>query len=407
MSRERRRTQQTHQDAGGHEDTDLDPPHRADRQTETNDLRHLDPPRSEGVAQHPQCPEARHDADAKHQTYEHQPVVDGARIARASHAEGRRSEMAEDQRPVQRRVAGDADEEHRHDRPSVRQRGEEAAQHCKAEKSRRTPGNRPQIAADLGGERGIVAERPEQQIQTRQRDDKGQRQQHGEHQPGAGDPTRSSAIAGAECVRGERRHGGKDSLKRDAAGEIKHPAEPRGGERHGAEPPDHHRVGHRHRHLGEISCGQRSSERKRRPPFQPHPSNRLHLVLFHLRHGAADAGGLSEKERPRPVPAGPRIVACRLCSVHAHTLRPYGNAARVGGLDEVWECANHGPFVDEEHAAVNGPRHALYFGLGAGALGNQAIVLDPAVLLEIEDRAPDVVAEIEVERCGDDLVVLA
>src|SRR6516162_6661586 len=39
--------------------------------------------------------------------------------------------------------------------------------------------------------------------------------------------------------------------------------------------------------------------------------------------------------------------------------------------------------------------------------GPTATPLDPAVLLEIEDRAPDVVAEIEVERCGDDLVVLA
>src|SRR5215471_3750049 len=42
-----------------------------------------------------------------------------------------------------------------------------------------------------------------------------------------------------------------------------------------------------------------------------------------------------KKEGPRPVPAGPRIVAYWLCSAHAHTLRPHGEAARVGGHDEV------------------------------------------------------------------------
>src|SRR5215469_8895443 len=116
---------------------------------------------------------------------------------------------------------------------------------------------------------------------------------------------------------------------------------------------------------------------------------------------------LSKRKGPDRYRRGPRIVACRLCSAHAHALRPHGNAARVGGLDEVLECANHGQFVDEEHATVNSPRHASYFRLGAGALGDEAVVLDAAVLFEIEDCALDVVAEIEVERCGNDLVVLA
>jgi hypothetical protein len=34
-------------------------------------------------------------------------------------------------------------------------------------------------------------------------------------------------------------------------------------------------------------------------------------------------------------------------------------------------------------------------------------MLDAAVLLEVEDRATDVVAEVKVEGCSDDLVVLA
>src|SRR5215469_7014349 len=54
----------------------------------------------------------------------------------------------------------------------------------------------------------------------------------------------------------------------------------------------------------------------------------------------------------------------------------------------------HESAVLMEHAAVNSSRHALHLGLGAGALGDQAIVLDAAVLLEIEDRALDVVAKL-------------
>ncbi len=94
----------------------------------------------------------------------------------------------------------------------MRQRGEQAAQHRKSEKSGRAPGKRAQITADLGGERGIVAERLEQAIQTRQQGDKGQRQQHGQRQPGAGDAARGGAVASAERMSGERRHGEEDAL---------------------------------------------------------------------------------------------------------------------------------------------------------------------------------------------------
>jgi hypothetical protein len=86
----------------------------------------------------------------------------------------------------------------------MRECREQAAQHRKAEKSGPTPGERPQIAADLGGERGIVAERPKQHIQTRQYGDEGQRQQHRQHRCRAGNPTCRMAIAGAERIGGER-----------------------------------------------------------------------------------------------------------------------------------------------------------------------------------------------------------
>ena len=208
--------------------------------------------------------------------------------------------MAVDQHPVQPRIAGNAEEKHCHHGACVGQRGEQTAQHRKAEKSRPTPGERPQIAADLGGERRVVAEPLEQAIQTRQRGDEGQRQQHRERQTCAADPTGGGAIAGAERMRGERRHGGEDSLQRDAAGKIEHRAEPRGGERQGAETPDHHHVGDTHRHLREIGRGERRREGQGRPKLCACSAKplilwieRLHLALSHLRDGAAAAG-----ERP-------------------------------------------------------------------------------------------------------------
>src|SRR5271165_663605 len=46
----------------------------------------------------------------------------------------------------------------------------------------------------------------------------------------------------------------------------------------------------------------------------------------------------------------------------------------------------------------------LHFRLCPGALGDQPVMLDAAMLVEI---ALDLVAELEVEGCGDDLVILA
>ena len=201
---ERRRPQKAHQDARGHEDSDFDSSHPADRQPEAKYLAHLDPACGDGVTQQPQRRQARHDADAQPETAQHQPLVDRARIARARGAERRCAETAEDQHPIEHRIAGNADQDHCHHRTRMRECREQAAQHRKAEKSGPTPGERPQIAADLGGERGIVAERPKQHIQTRQYGDEGQRQQHRQHRCRAGNPTCRMAIAGAERIGGER-----------------------------------------------------------------------------------------------------------------------------------------------------------------------------------------------------------
>src|SRR6266699_3056141 len=49
---------------------------------------------------------------------------------------------------------------------------------------------------------------------------------------------------------------------------------------------------------------------------------------------------------------------------------------------------------------------ALYLSLSPGAGGDQAVMLDAAVLFEIEDGAPEVVAEVEIQGRGDQLVLL-
>jgi hypothetical protein len=71
-------------------------------------------------------------------------------------------------------------------------------------------------------------------------------------------------------VCGEGGHGVKNALEHDAAGKIEHPAEPRGGERGGAEMPDHHRIRDSHRHLREIGCRERRRQRQGRAQFRTH-----------------------------------------------------------------------------------------------------------------------------------------
>ena len=88
-------------------------------------------------------------------------------------------------------------------------------------------------------------------------------------------------------------------------GEKNHPAEPGGGERHGAETPDHHRVGNSHRHLREIGCGQRRGQGQGRPQLRANAGScgtvklpivwidRLHMALSNLRRGVPP---LSERD---------------------------------------------------------------------------------------------------------------
>jgi hypothetical protein len=73
-------------------------------------------------------------------------------------------------------LPGKAEQQHHHHGTRTRERREQAAQHRKAEKSGSAPGDRPQEAADLGGEYGVVAQHMEQAIQARQRRDEGQGQ---------------------------------------------------------------------------------------------------------------------------------------------------------------------------------------------------------------------------------------
>jgi hypothetical protein len=65
-------------------------------------------------------------------------------------------------------------------------------------------------------------------------------------------------------VCGERCYRRKNPLEHDATRKIEHPAEPCGGERHGAETPDHNGIGHAHRHLRKIGRSERCGEREGR-----------------------------------------------------------------------------------------------------------------------------------------------
>ncbi len=133
MRPECRRPQEAHQDAGGKEDADLHPLIPPIGRPRRRMFAICGPARGEGVAQHTQTRQTRHDAGAQREASQDQPLIDRARIARAGDAEGRRAKMAEDQHPVQHRVAGNAEEQHRHHRDAyatVRRRG------CAAPQSR-------------------------------------------------------------------------------------------------------------------------------------------------------------------------------------------------------------------------------------------------------------------------------
>ena len=99
---------QAHQYARSHEDADLDPPHPADRQAETKDVPISARLAAKALRSIRKRREAGHDTRAQRKPRQHQPLIDGACIARSRDAEGGRAEMAEDQHPVQCRIAGNA-----------------------------------------------------------------------------------------------------------------------------------------------------------------------------------------------------------------------------------------------------------------------------------------------------------
>ena len=148
------------------------------------------------------------------QPQQHQPLADRRSVSGAGNAERRRAEIAENQHPVQRRVDGHAEQQHDHHDPRPRQRREQAAQHRKAEKTRRAPDDRTQIAADLSGQRAVIADQIEQRFGEQHRRDNRHRQRGGEDQPRCRDPSDRFPVPGTERERGQRRdrvqHAGAD-----------------------------------------------------------------------------------------------------------------------------------------------------------------------------------------------------
>ena len=93
------------------------------------------------------------------------------------------------------------------------------------------------------------------------------------------------------------------------------------------------------------------------------------------------------------------MVACCSYSVHAHTLRPHGKAARVGSRHQAWECANHRRFVAERRDRVN--RHTYdgrgmkrFILTGAPGAGKTAIIrqLELDGFSVVEEAATDIIA---------------
>ena len=152
------------------------------------------------------------------QPQQHQPLADRRGVSGAGNAERRRAEISVDQHPVQRRVDRHAEQQHDHDDPGPRQRREQAAQHRKAEKTRRAPDDRAQIAADLSGQRAVIADQIEQPVRRAASPRQPVRQRGGEDQPGGGDPPDRVPVPGAERERGQRRdrvqHAGADHARR-------------------------------------------------------------------------------------------------------------------------------------------------------------------------------------------------
>lgn len=155
---------------------------------------------------------------------------------------------------------------------------------------------------------------------------------------------------------GERRDREQHALQYDAASEVEHPAEPGGGERHPAQPPDHDRVGDAHSHLREIGGRQWCRQRHRCAQFagdfaagccdavsSPVGSNEgFHLALsVPHREPAVEPGERPAKKKgPDRLRRGPDLSRLRY-SAHAHTPGPSGNAARESDRHQWSICATH------------------------------------------------------------------
>ena len=207
--------------------------------------------------------------DVKHEAEQHQPLADGAGVARSFDPERRKAEVAVDQYPVQRRIGGNAEQQHDHHRPRARERSEQAAQGSEGEERGRTPGDRAQKTRNLGRQRRVVSEHDQQTIEERDRQHERQRHQQGDDQAFTGDPSGAGCVPPPGCMRGERRDRRDDGLQGDGGGEVERRAESGGSERHGAKPADHHGVGKPHRHLRDARAGERRGNGRGRANFFP------------------------------------------------------------------------------------------------------------------------------------------
>ena len=172
--------------------------------------------------------------------------------------------MSEDQDPVQNQVQRHRKQRDDHDDPGAKRRNQQEAQHRRTEEPRNAPGNRPQKTADLRHQAGFVAEVGEQRRRHHQRRHHRRCQHRRDDQPATGDAPRGGVVAGADRMRGQWRYRRQQPLRGHQQCRIECVAEPGGGERYGAEMPDHHGVGHLHCHLRQVGSRQRRRDGKRR-----------------------------------------------------------------------------------------------------------------------------------------------
>ena len=186
----------------------------------------------------------------------------GARRAGAGQSQARKSEMAEDQRIIAKRVEADRDKHDDQRRVRLRQRRRIVAQHLEPEREGQAKAQRYDKARRRVRQFGRLAER--HQDVPREEHQHDQRHRHDEHGPQAhardGPHARAIVRRVAQDVRNHRRHRRTGTHPDQPAEEEHGVAERRAGQRGLADMAQHQHVGRHDRHLRQLRDDQRAGQ---------------------------------------------------------------------------------------------------------------------------------------------------